>query len=108
MRLVAFDRVHLVSSITFVVHERHGILMRIPIFAMIWGVRMCEFCCKIGKLEKIKQGAFKGGYYPEKNETQIVEFESAFHLFFGCSDPFMSGIGIEDIKFCPMCGRKLV
>ena len=23
MRLVAFDRVHLVSSITFVVHERH-------------------------------------------------------------------------------------
>jgi hypothetical protein len=83
-------------------------LTRIPIFAMIGGVRMCEFCCKIGKLEKIKQGAFKGGYYPEKNETQIVEFESAFHLFFGCSDPFMSGIGIEDIKFCPMCGRKLV
>lgn len=53
---------------------------------------MCEFCCKIGKLEKIKQGAFRGGYYPEKNETQIVEFENAFHLFFGCSDPFMSGI----------------
>lgn len=48
---------------------------------------MCEFCCKIGKLEKIKQGAFKGGYYPEKNETQIVEFENAFHLFVGCSDP---------------------
>lgn len=60
---------------------------------------MCEFCCKIGKLEKIKQGAFRGGYYPEKNETQIVEFKNAFHLFFGCSDPFMSGIEIEDIKF---------
>lgn len=42
---------------------------------------MCEFCCKIGKLEKIKQGAFRGGYYPEKNETQIVEFKNAFHLF---------------------------
>ena len=69
---------------------------------------MCEFCCKIGKLEKIKQGAFRGGYYPEKNETQIVEFENAFHLFVGCSDPFMSGIEIEDIKFCPICGRKLV
>ena len=27
---------------------------------------MCEFCCEIGKLEKIKQGAFRGGYYPEK------------------------------------------
>lgn len=48
------------------------------------------------------------GIIPKKNETQIVEFENAFHLFVGCSDPFMAGIEIEDIKFCPMCGRKLV
>lgn len=68
---------------------------------------MCEFCNKIGKMEKIKQGAFKGGYYPETNETQIVEFENAFHLFVGCSDPFMSGIAIENIKLCPICGRRL-
>lgn len=39
---------------------------------------------------------------------RIVEFENAFHLFVGCSDHFMSGIEIEDIKFCPICGRKLV
>lgn len=69
---------------------------------------MCDFCSKIGKLEKIKTGAFKGGYYPEENKTQIVEFENAFHLFIGLSDSFMSGIEMEDIKFCPMCGRKLV
>lgn len=69
---------------------------------------MCEFCCKIGKLEKIKQGAFRGGYYPEKNETQIVEFENVFHLFFGCSDPFMSGIEIEDIKFALSAAESYV
>lgn len=53
---------------------------------------MCEFCDKIGKMEKIKQGAFRGGYYPKTNETQIVEFENTFHLFVGCSNPFLSGI----------------
>lgn len=69
---------------------------------------MCEFCCKIGKLEKSSKELLEADIIPKKNETQIVEFKNAFHLFFGCSDPFMSGIGIEDIKFCPICGRKLV
>ena len=69
---------------------------------------MGEICSRIGKLEKIKKGAFRGGYYPEENKTQIVEHEKEFHLFVGCCDPFMAGIEIENIKFCPICGRKLV
>lgn len=39
---------------------------------------MCEFCCKIGKLEKIKQGAFKGGYYPEKMKHKLLNLKVHF------------------------------
>ena len=39
---------------------------------------MCEFCCKIGKLEKIKQGAFRGGYYPEKMKHKLLNLKMHF------------------------------
>lgn len=39
---------------------------------------MCEFCCKIGKLEKIKQGAFRGGYYPEKMKRKSLNLKMHF------------------------------
>lgn len=42
---------------------------------------MCEFCCKIGKLEKIKQGAFRGGYYPEKMKHKSLNLKMHFIYF---------------------------
>lgn len=42
---------------------------------------MCEFCCKIGKLEKIKQGAFRGGYYPEKMKHKLLNLKMHFIYF---------------------------
>ena len=39
---------------------------------------MCEFCRKIGKLEKIKQGAFRGGYYPEKMKHKLLNLKMHF------------------------------
>lgn len=39
---------------------------------------MCEFCCKIGKLEKIKRGAFRGGYYPEKMKHKLLNLKMHF------------------------------
>lgn len=84
------------------------ILKRLETDDVGYAVVMCEFCSKIEKLEKIKTGVFRGGYYPKENKTQIVEHKNTFHLFVGCDDSFMSGIEIENIKYCPICGRKLV
>lgn len=42
---------------------------------------MCEFCCKIGKLEKIKQGAFRGGYYPKKMKHKLLNLKMHFIYF---------------------------
>lgn len=53
----------------------------------------------------VKRYKFKDGKVMFEDR---IAYANAFHLFVGCSDHFMSGIEIEDIKFCPICGRKLV
>lgn len=69
---------------------------------------MCEFCENIEKLQKINNAHFKG-YFPKENKTQIVEDKNGeFHIWFdGFGDCFQCGIDIENIEFCPMCGRKI-
>lgn len=69
---------------------------------------MCEFCKSICKLKRIENEHFKG-YFPEENKTQIVKDKyGKFHIWFdGFGDCFQCGIDIEDINFCPICGRKL-
>jgi hypothetical protein len=71
---------------------------------------MCDFCKNIETLKKIKTGAFRGGYYPTENKTQIVysDIDNDFNLFVGCDDSFYSGIELQNIRYCPYCGRELV
>lgn len=69
---------------------------------------MCELCDNISKLTKMKKGPFREWYVPDKNENQIVSDDDGFHIWHdGGGDPFLSGICIKNIKFCPICGRKL-
>lgn len=69
---------------------------------------MCEFCENIDEMHIIKDGCFKGQYLPNNNRNQIVKDEDKFHIWSdGGGDPFQCGTCIENILFCPMCGRKL-
>lgn len=73
---------------------------------------MCDLCSNISPLIEIKKGPFKGGWYPEENETQIVSYEYDGHTHYATwdnagGDTFLAGIGIDDINYCPVCGRKL-
>lgn len=52
--------------------------MRIPIFAMIWGVRMCEFCCKIGKLEKSSKELLKADIIQKKMKHKLLNLKVHF------------------------------
>jgi len=70
----------------------------------------CEFCNNIQKYVEIKQGEFKGKYYPEKNIDSIVydELRDTFDIWSdGGGDSFQAGIVVEGIRFCPKCGRVL-
>ena len=67
-------------------------LTRIPIFAMIGGVRMCDFC---RNKKKIIDG--KGN---------LVLFGAENNMIFDNSDG--KEVGAVKINFCPICGRKLV
>ena len=68
-------------------------LTRIPIFAMIGGVRMCDFC---RNKKKIIDG--KGN---------LVIFGAGNNMMFDNSDGKKIA-GAVKINYCPMCGRKLV
>ena len=63
---------------------------------------MCEFCENIAKDDeefgKIRMNA------PEKDF--IFVDENAFHVFVETGDSFCPGI-LNNINFCPICGRKL-
>lgn len=70
----------------------------------------CKFCENIQTYEKITKGVFRGGYYPQRNENSIVydKINDTFDLWTdGNGDSFMACAYLEDIKFCPKCGRKL-
>lgn len=68
---------------------------------------MCELCDNISKLSKTKEGPFDWSD-PEKNENQIVSNDEGFHIWHdGGGDTFQSGFCIKNIKYCPVCGRKL-
>ena len=73
---------------------------------------MCDLCENISPLVKITMGVFKGGWYPEKNKIQLVSYEEDGRKRYATwddagGDIFLAGIGIDDINYCPMCGRKL-
>ena len=83
---------------------------RIPIFAMIGGVRMCEFCSYknntfiiYGKEIKINKCAKE----TDLTEAQVMRNRDddvpGIVIYKGCS-----ATGYFDINYCPMCGRKLV
>lgn len=69
----------------------------------------CNFCSTIVELTKKESGPFRGGYYPNLNVTQIVKGpEGNYHMWGdGGGDVFLSEIALENISYCPMCGRKL-
>lgn len=68
-------------------------LIRIPVFAMIGGVRMCDFCMN---KKKIIDG--KGN---------LVIFGAENNMIFDNSDGKETA-GAVKINYCPICGRKLV
>ena len=85
-------------------------LTRIPIFAMIGGVRMCEFCSYknnpfiiYGKEIKINKCAKE----TDLTEAQVMRNRDddvpGIVIYKGCS-----ATGYFDINYCPICGRKLV
>ena len=70
----------------------------------------CKFCENVQVYEKITKGVFKGGYYPQRNENSIVydNQNKVFDIWSdGGGDIFMAGVCIDDIKYCPKCGREL-
>lgn len=68
---------------------------------------MCEFCENISELEYINNSAFKG-WYPPKNKDQLVKYDDKFGIWSdGGGDPFMAGICVDEVKFCPKCGVDL-
>lgn len=63
---------------------------------------MCEFCKSIQRYEN--------DGYPQKNKISIVYDEDmdTFDLWYdGGGDSFVCCAYLEDIKYCPKCGRKL-
>ena len=83
-------------------------LTRIPIFAMIEGVRMCDFCKNIGI--GIPDWDFltpdENGRTPSCDEIEIRKIVDKHALVFtNSADEY--GAGALNIAFCPMCGREL-
>ncbi len=70
----------------------------------------CNFCENIQTYKKITKGEFKGFYVPQTNVNSIVydKINDTFDLWTdGNGDSFLACAYLEDIKFCPKCGRKL-
>ena len=56
---------------------------------------MCEFCENITEMQYA-------------NQVSIVKDGNQYHIFDdGGGDSFIAGICVEDIAYCPKCGRKL-
>ncbi len=75
-------------------------LTRIPIFAMIGGVRMCDFCEKIAMdNDEYYEKRYAGGDF-------IFKDENGFGVLIDTGD---SGcLGYIKVNYFPICGRKLV
>lgn len=64
----------------------------------------CTFCEKINEIdfEKFKLGV------EEPDVSQIVKDIDGFHWWeSGGGDPYQAGVALENIHYCPMCGRRL-
>ncbi len=59
---------------------------------------MCSFCEKIYQL-------IEGGL-PNKNLIAYDKIWGQFDIWAATDDPYDSGI-IEDVRYCPYCGRAL-
>ena len=59
---------------------------------------MCGFCKKIYPLSK--------GGLPDKNLIAYDEVLDQFDIWAATADPYDS-VMIEDVRYCPYCGREL-
>lgn len=71
----------------------------------------CTLCDKesIQELEFVNNSLFKG-WYPKKNEISIVYHprDKTYGIWSDAGgDSFLADTIVEDIHFCPICGRKL-
>ena len=70
---------------------------------------VCEYCSEIQHYKYVNNYAFKG-WYPPKNRNGIYydPNEKTFHIWSdGGGDSFRAGECMENIKYCPYCGREL-
>ena len=73
-------------------------------------MKNCTFCVSIHTYEKATKVALKGFYMPQMNIDSIVydKINDTFDFWTdGNGDSFMACAYLEDIKFCPKCGREL-
>lgn len=67
---------------------------------------MCDFCEDIKPIVKgrdiwYREGRESGmGFYEKKGKKIYAYYDE-------CPDSFYSGMVISDMKYCPMCGRRL-
>lgn len=66
---------------------------------------MCEFCEDIRPIDNRKD--FRDEDDLIMGGIQIVSDGGEYHLFDDCEDSYYSGISLENIHYCPFCGRKL-
>ena len=95
-------------------------LTRIPIFAMIGGVIMSDFCeqkfnehnltFEVKELSERKESKYNEGYYT--GIQAYVDIEGSTLNIFACLDnEHIKPLGMTkavNINYCPMCGKKLI
>lgn len=70
---------------------------------------MCDFCNKNNIITNEYYDSLHWSNRYELPMTFIMKDNilNQYHLFIQCDDDYYSGKYIEDIKYCPKCGRKI-
>ena len=68
---------------------------------------MCDFCENIIINEEYDSLSGFDRYDLPMSFIMKDNILNQYHLFFECDDWYYSGRYLEDIKYCPKCGRKL-
>jgi hypothetical protein len=68
---------------------------------------MCDFCKNIITKEDYKSLSLYDRVFNLPGSF-IMKEEDKNNLWYECEDDFYSGMYLEDIKYCPKCGRPLV
>lgn len=64
---------------------------------------MCDFCNDIPNLKDYR----KFDAWDRRSSIIYDEENNKYHYWSECDDYYYTGIEIYDVKYCPMCGRKL-